>query len=348
MRTRYLGLLEIRLEAWRDRKANVPSPSAKALSEVERRIQGAVNSSIRTLEDAHAKKSEPLKASLRASEEQLVKVELPEWEAAIQRTDRRQEDVTFGALWSFVIMFGLIAGETAFNLLAFSASPQETRIFSMGLGLAVSIAIPMLAHATGIAARQYQPMRRKLLWVVSWSIAALAIIWVVNILRASHLNAEASATGGTGLFTSAWIYFGLNAGVFAAAALVTYFSKDSDAAFVKAKGRVEKRKAQISKLEGRLSELKARLRHQANRLRDSGQQAISVYRTVNRRGRKEVPAYFDDDSDPNNIVKFVELEPEPVDELPSEGVITAPKRPRLVRSVRPKAGNQQEKKEGIR
>ena len=337
MGTRRLTRFEIWLDAWRDRRHNLPAPNAQALGPAERKIQAAVNLTIRSLQDQYAKASEPLKARLTAAREQLRKVELPEWDRIVKKTGRHQEDVTLGAFTHHLLMAILSIGEGSFNVLAFAISGEAT-IFSVGMALAVTLSIPLLAFGAGVAARQFEPRRRKVWWTVGLSTVAILMLFVINQLRVSYLNDQRGLAGDAPWFANTMAYFAINIGVYLAAAVITYLSKDPDQGFVKAKRRVEAKKAKIAQFLGQLNGLAERLVHQVNMLHEGGHQAIAFYRAHNRRGRQEVPAYYDDDRDRNHYVSFVEVSAEHFDEEPANHHaprITPAKFPRRVQGKPP-------------
>lgn len=301
-----LTKFHIRWDAYRDRIHNLPAAGATALSPSEQRIQAAVNIAIRNLQKRYARVAEPLKQRLKTAIDQLEAVETREWKRTVDRLGRWQEQVTFGKWGHRLLMAALTIGEAAFNVLAFAVSGEAT-LFTTGLALGVSVAIPALAFAAGVVARQYEPRSRKVMWVIGLSTAALVMLFVVNELRASYLI-KAGASGAP-WFTATLAYFLINVGLFIAAAVITYLSKDPDADFMRAKHRIEASKRRVARLQGRLNELSERLKHEAKMYWEAGRQLIALYRACNSRGREETPGYFQDDSRPNHHVRFVDVQP---------------------------------------
>jgi uncharacterized membrane protein len=309
MRFRPLTRTQIWFDALLDRRHNLPAVNATGLSSSEMAIQAAVNISIRALEQAHAKSVEPLKLQLAFSREQLLHVELPEWERLVAKTGRRQEDVAIRPMTHHVLMALLSVGEAAFNVVAFAVF-GEAVILSAAMALAVALAIPILAHHAGMALRQYTPLARKARWATTLSGVALATLVAINQLRVSYLHAEGSQTS-----VAASQYFVINVSVFAAACLLTYLATDPEPGFIEAKRRVERRKADVAATSGRLRELARVLILEIDMHREGGAQAIAWYRGVNRRGRNGVPQYFDDANAPSHRVGFVDIHPDRVDPL---------------------------------
>src|SRR5262249_16920231 len=81
--------------------------------------------------------------------------------------------------------------------------------------------------------------------------------------------------------------------------------------FVQSKRRVETSRALIDSTRGRLTELAKTVVHDAQMTEESGHQMIAFYRACNRRGRREVPQYFDDDTHRNHRASFAELSIDP-------------------------------------
>lgn len=316
---RTLTYARIRRLAVRDRKHNEPSSRQTALSPSEQRIQGAVNLRIRALQDAYAKQAEPLKTKLRDAMRRSGQVDQPEWQRNVERTGRFQEQTTLGQFGHHLLMTCLTIGEIGFNVLAFATSGEAT-IFSIGMALAVTVAIPTLAYAAGLAARQYDPLSRKIKWVAGLSLVAVTMLFVINEMRVAYLNTQNG--GDSPWFTTTLAYFAINVGCYVAGAVVTYLSKDPDAQFARAKERLEGGKQRIAQLRGRLNEMTKRLDHQSRMAQEAGLQAISGYRSENRLGRDDLPAYYDDDTQPHHRVAFVEVVPDELEafqeEQPSE------------------------------
>lgn len=302
-----LTKFHIRRDARNDRRHDLPAATARALSPSEQRIQAAVNLGIRALQKKHVRVAEPLRQKLKAAIEQLHNVEVPEWQRTVERLGRRQEQVTFGKWGHRLLMTVLTIGEAGFNVLAFAVSGEAT-IFSVGMALAVTAAIPTLAFAAGVAARQYEPKSRKLSWIAGSSTMAIIMLFVVNHLRVNYLRTTGASD--SPWFSTTVAYFAINVGIYVAAAVITYLSKDPDAEFMRAKQRVEARRRQVAALQGLLNALTQRLLHEAKMYWEAGRQAIAYYRAHNSRGRgDQVPAYFTDDTERNHQVSFVDVTP---------------------------------------
>lgn len=305
MRSTTLRWFQVWKEARKDRSADIPAPHAIALSPTEKRIVATTNLTLKALQDQHAKRSRPMRANLDRTLEQLSKVEEPAWDQVVHRTKRTQEDVTIGSFAHHLLMSAFVLGEGAFNAVAFAATGEPT-IFSLMMAVPLTIAIPLLAYKAGVAARQYEPLKRQAIWVVSLTGAAAAGTWIVNTLRVSYL--ESQHIGDTATWVPTTLsYAVLNMIVFLAATIVTCLATDSDGAFVRAKKRFERQKTRVSRLRGELAQLQDRLVHQAEMIRQAGHQFIQFYRAVNRRGRSGVPAYFDDDAVRHHEPEFAEV-----------------------------------------
>lgn len=312
MRLRRLSRLVIWFNARRDRRHNIPAPQATALSAMEHRIQAAVNLAVRQLQAQYVKAAEGPKARLTAATNQLERNDQPEFDRQVSKTGRRQEHVSIGSRTHSVLMTALTLGEAAFNVVVFSVF-REATIFSILMALAVAVAVPVLAYNTGVALRQYEPLGRKLRWVLTLSLIAIATLGGINWIRVTYLRSRQGAAG-VDDSTLTVCYFLINLSVFVAACLVTYASKDPETGFVEAKGTVEGRRAEIAALRGRLNKLASKLVHDAQLAHEAGHQAIAYYRGVNRRGRQDVPPYFDDEAAKNHRLTFVDVTPERFDE----------------------------------
>jgi hypothetical protein len=335
MRTRRLSRFVIWFNARRDRRHNVPAPNATALSAMEQRIQAAVNLQVRSLQAVYVKAAEGPKARLTAAVDELRRDHRPEFDRHVEKTGRRQEHVSLTSRMHSALMTALTLGEAAFNVVVFAVF-REATIFSILMALAVAVAIPVLAYNTGVALRQYEPLGRKLRWVLTLSFIAVITLGGINWIRVTYLRARPT-TIAVDDSTLTICYFLINLSVFAAACLVTYASKDPVTGFVEAKNTVEARQAEIAKLRGRLNTLAAQLVHDVQLAHEAGHQVIAYYRGVNRRGRLEVPKYFDDESAVNHRVKFADVTPERFDEgqQESNSPVSADEPKREPRTLKP-------------
>lgn len=313
MKRRHLSRCALWWNAWRDRRNDLPAPEATGLSDTERRVQAAANLSIRDLHARYARIAEPLKSRLTASLDELTSRVRPEFDRLVEKTGRRQERVHLTPTAHRVLMAILSIGEAAFNVVVFGVF-GENLLFTIMMALGVAVAIPLIAYKTGVALRQYEGARQ-VRWVAGGTTLAVMTLAGINWVRVRYLiasGADASTTTG-GLPVA---YLLVNLVIFAAAVFVTFLSKDPEEGFVEAKDRLEHLEAEITMLKGHLHELGEGLLHDVEGVHEAGHQAIAYYRTVNRRGRSTVPAYFNDDEAPNNRVDFATVTVPRFDEPP--------------------------------
>ena len=311
MTSRRIGRLVIWWNARLDRRRNLPAPHATALSAMEQRIQGAVNLSVRSLQAGYVKVAERLKAALIAADDQLRRNDRPEFERLVEKTGRRQERVYLGPRAHRLLMGMLSLGEAAFNTIAFGVF-RETLVFTLLMAMGIAVVVPLIAYKTGVALRQYEPKARKVTWALAGASVAAVTLTGINWIRVNYLQALGHSVGNDTTLSISYLL--LNLSIFAAATCLTYLSKDPEPGFVEAKNQVDGREAEIAGLRGQLNELNSKLVYDAKAHHEAGHQAIAYYRGINRRGRAEVPAYFDDESAVNHRVSFVDVTPERFDQ----------------------------------
>ena len=301
MTRRRLSRLTLWWNAWRDRRHDLPAPAATGLSDTERRVQAAVNLTVRDLHAGYSRLAEPPKARLAAACNELETRSRPEFDRLALKAGRLQERVHLSGGAHWFLMSILSIGEAAFNLVVFGVF-GENLLLTVLMALGVAFAIPLIAFQTGVALRQYEGARR-VRWVVGGTALAAITLAGINWVRVTYLVASGAdpSTTSRGLPIA---YLLVNLVIFAAAVVVTYLSKDPEEGFMKAKTSMERLESEIAVLRGRLHELGEGLLHDIEAAHEAGHQAVAYYRTVNRRGRAAVPAYFDDEGAPNHRVTF--------------------------------------------
>lgn len=299
-----------RLWTWwnarRDRRYNLPSPEATALSETERQIQTGVNTAIRDAEQRYAARADPLEGTLAALREALRTIHAPEYGELQQKTGRRDVRIHIPHTTHLVLLSLLTVGETAFNLVAFNVL-QEPAVYTMLMALAVGLAIPVCAWAMGVWVRQWPPpwwMTAAKLLVVTGVVVALLV--GINRVRLAYLQEQAPTFVGAHPELNL-AFFTVNIVVLVAAALVTYLAHDPEPGFAEAKAKLDQCRTRMRRIEGRLDQLANTLRTEVEMLKEAGWQLMAYYRMVNRRKRAQVPHYFDHDADKNYQPAFVDI-----------------------------------------
>lgn len=289
-----------------DKRRNLPSPGATALSETERQIQTAVNRTIRRAEQRYAKRADELEGKLSELRNALEKIYEPEYKELQNKAGRRDVRIYMSHGTHIVLLGLLTVGETAFNLIAFNVF-REPGFFTALMALAVGAAIPICAWAIGVWVRQWPPP-----W---WKTAAkvvvvtgvlVAVLVGINGVRLAYLQEQAPEFIGAHPELSL-AFFTVNIVILVAAALVTYLAHDPEPGFAEAKAKVDWSNARIRGITGRLDELANAFRTEAEIVKEAGWELMAYYRMVNRRRREQVPRYFDDDADKNYQPEFVKV-----------------------------------------
>lgn len=287
-----------------DRKRNLPSPEARAISDTERQIQTAANGGIRAAEQQYLKAVRPLEATLAKTSKSIRERLQPEWDRLVAKTGRREIDVKIAHWVHWFLLAVLTAGETAFNLVAFNVF-REPGLHTFLMAAAVSVAIPLCAWSLGVWIRQWPAPA----WVTATKIvltaaALVAVLVGVNGIRMKYLQQLAPEFAGNSAGLQA-AFFTVNVVVLIAAVLVTYFSHDPEKGFAESKLKLDRALRIESNLMGRIERLRSMLATDVEMIKEAGWQLMAYYRMVNRRRRERVPSYFDDDEDKNYRPQFV-------------------------------------------
>lgn len=289
-----------------DRRHNLPSPGATAISETERQIQTGVNITIRDAEQRFNARADPLQSKRAELEKALKEIYQPEYERLREKTGRRDVQIYLSRPVYFGLMALFTIGEAAFNVVAFNVF-QEPAFYTVLMTAAVAVAIPVCAHLVGIWLRQWpQPWwatAAKLVVVVG---VVVGVLIAINRVRFAYLGELAPE------FAKAHpelnlAFFAINILVLVAAAAVTYLAYDPEPGFAEAKAKVDWCNAAMRNIEGKLDQLANALRTEVEMAKEAGWQLMAYYRMVNRRKRVRVPNYFDDATDPNYRPEFVSV-----------------------------------------
>jgi succinate dehydrogenase hydrophobic anchor subunit len=298
---RPMGRCWVWWHARRDRRNNLPSPTTKALGDTEQQIVRAYNLRVREAEGRYAGNVDRRKALLAKLVKQRDEVLAPEWDRLVAKTGRMGTLIHIPRAAHWILLTILTLGEMVFNIVAFNVL-HEPLWQTWLMALSVGIAVPIGAWFLGLWVRQWPPPAWrtgiKLVVVTAFLLAALVGL---NQVRLDYLQAQKAPTAHSDAF------FMVNLLVLLAAAIVTYLSHDPEPGFAEAKAKMERREHEIQALNGKLTESRNRLEAEVGMWHEGGAQTISYYRMHNRRGRQEVPKYFEDPDDPNHKPAFESL-----------------------------------------
>ena len=287
-----------------DRKRNLPHPDGRAISDTERQIQTAANTTIRRAEQRFVRSVRPLEASLSETKNRIVGRVDPEWNRLVEKTGRRDVNIKIGRFVHFALLFVLTAGEIAFNLVAFNVF-REPGLHTALMAGAVSVAIPLCAWCIGVWIRQWpEPLWATAVKILLVAGALIAVLFGVNHIRIEYLRELAPALVSRASLELA--FFTINLVVLIGATLVTYWSYDPEPGFAETKRELDRATQLMHHIEGRIASYQGELLTNVEMAKEAGWQLMGYYRMVNRRRRERVPRYFDDDEDRNYRPMFVE------------------------------------------
>lgn len=281
-------------QAVRDRRNGLPAPQAATLGNTEEQLVAAVNNRVRAAETQYHRAAEPLLGRLRVRLLQLETIDLPQYRQLVQQAGRMTELVAISRTAHNLLQVCLTAGEVVFNMIVFLVLGEST-LLTWIMALAVGLGLPAVAVFFGTDLRQAQWTKHRIAGWTTVLVVVAATLAGINYIRIAYIaqtRDDAFAGNHPGLTVA---YFTINTFVFVAATLVAYFGHDPVAGFVKAKMRVEKGRAAVATTRAALNGLARRLRTGVAEWHDTGRVYIGHYRAVNRRGRPEVPRYFDDE-----------------------------------------------------
>jgi hypothetical protein len=261
---------------------------------------------IRDAEQHYLREADPLEARLSELREELKKIYQPEYEKLQQRMGRWDVRIYTSHATHLALLALLTIGELAFNLVVFNVF-QEPAVYTALMALAIGVAIPLCAWAVGVWVRQWPPPW----WVTAAKIVVvtavvMAVLAGINQIRLGYLaEQDPKFTAAHPELTVA--FFTVNIVILVAAAVSTYLAYDPEPGFAEAKSNVDRCNARIRTVAGRLDQLANAVRTEVEMAKEAGWQLMAYYRMVNRRGREQVPAYYDDDNDKNHRPAFVEV-----------------------------------------
>lgn len=289
-----------------DGKKNIPPPEAIAVSEIERQIQTAVNTTIRGAEQRYTSRADPLESKLAELRKSMQEIYEPEYNRLQQKAGRRDVLIYMSRSTHLALLFLLTVGEMAFNLVAFNVF-QEPAIFTALMALAIGVAIPLCAWGVGVWVRQWPPpwwnTAAKLVVVVGAMVGVLVGINQVRLAYLVELAPEfAKVHPELGL-----AFFAVNIVILVAAALATYLGHDPEQGFAEAKANVGWCNWAMRRIEGKLDALANAFRTEVEMAKEGGWQLMAYYRMINRRRRDRVPQYFDDDTNKNYRPEFAHV-----------------------------------------
>jgi len=279
--------------AMRDRRAGLPAPEAKWIGDSEAQIVAAVDAWTRRREERYHCAAEPRLRALAQVGAQLETIDLPHYRLLVERTGRTHEELVLSAAWHRLLLAVLTVGELAFNMIVFLVFGEST-LLTWAMAAAVGLGLPATAAFLGADLRQTRWTAPRIAgWAVVLTVVGITLAGI-NYVRTSYLsvNGQSEFVAANAGLTLA--YFAINMFVFVAATLASCYGKDPQRGFVEAKGRIERGQRLLAVNTAALNRLGRELRSAAAQQHALGLALICRYRSINRRRRSAVPAYFDD------------------------------------------------------
>lgn len=301
MNAKNLSRFGIWLNARLDRRRGLPAVESSALSPTEELIRTRTNMRIREAEKAHGQKTKPLEAALVVRKHGLENTYGPQYKRFCEETGRCDVRACFSHMTHAVLLVLLTVGEMAFNIIVFNVF-REPGIVTVVCALGVMIAVPICAYHIGRTFRQHpQPWRHSLASMLTLA----AVLLAVSFFRINYLQ-QTTADAGKGVYWQLG-FIAVNLAVLVGAALVTYLSFDPVDGFEETKEKFDILHSERHGLEHFLGQLDNDLRTEVEMAKEQGWEQMWFYRAVNRRGRDQVPKYFDDEAQKNHRPPFVEV-----------------------------------------
>jgi hypothetical protein len=281
-----------------DRRNNEPAAGASRRGYVEDQIIRGVNAAGQGLRQKERKVVEPLQVRLEHTTRQAENILRPEFNRLVGEAGGRTyllQMFSTGIHW--LLIAGISIGEFAFNSQAFGLFGDAASIsWLMAMGIAVGL--PAAAHLLGVELRQ---ARWTSLRLVAWSTLCLFVVGLlvgINHIRSTYLGivSDLALADGAGAYPIVGIaYFSMNLFIFVAATVISYGAYDPVHRLAKVRARLIGAEAEILKVGGAVTQTQAVTGVRLEELSEAGLATLLHYRAINRRGRIDVPDYYDNE-----------------------------------------------------
>jgi hypothetical protein len=204
-----------------------------------------------------------------------------------EETGRHDASVALPAWAHAALLTALTVGESAFNLAVFYVF-REPAIYTLLMATAVALSIPICAFSVGLWIRR---------WRAPWLATAIKLVVTIATLGATLVGLNSVRIAYLSTVAPEFVrshpelstaFLSLNAIIFVASAMVTFWSHDQKENFAEAKRRVERLRGKAAGLQARIEMYEDKLRAQIERQRAVGRYYTSLYHTAFNRHTRSV------------------------------------------------------------
>jgi len=320
--------------AWRDKRANLPTPGATTLGSTESEIRATMNSTIALAWGRFRDQAATLEGR-RSYLHTLITDQLePEYARLCALAGRTDVRVSVSPWQHVMLLVAVFAAETFWNTSAFLFQ-HLSYAFTLTLAALVSLCFAVPADLIGAKTRQWHALpahskRQALILCVALAVLVVAGIYGLNTIRRTYNTTVLMVPDSDAFFFACIVINLLGVG---AAFAVAWRATDPQPGFVSARSAWVSATYELSEVEKQLDGLNGAFESEQHALVHSAHDWLHFYRRCNRRHRAGVPCYFEDERQPNYLPTFDVFDTRPL-HAPSEdkSAVDQSATPRLVPS----------------